>query len=203
MLKRVGAIALVLVMVFALAACGKKESKTVKAFEGINEDSGYHVDLEMDLEGQTIRMNMQAKDDLFYADATVSGEKILMIRNADGFYMLMPSMMLGLKSTDSSEMDQAIEDIGLFVDIGEDAKEEKFTTGEMEVDGTKYYYEEFEGSEEDGNARFLFEEEDLRYIVLMNGEEIGDKIKIYTLDTQIDDALFKVPEGYTITEGEL
>lgn len=202
-MKRVFAVVLVIIMALALGSCGKKESKTVGVFKDINTSTGYHMDLEMDLDGETIRMNMQSKDDLFYAEATISGEKILMIRNAEGFYMLLPSMNMGLKLIDTSEMDSAIKDIGSFMVIGENAKKEKFKSGDMEMDGTKYYFEEFSGGKNNPNARFLFEKDELRYIAMMDGETVKDKIKIYTMDTKIDENLFKVPEGYTITDGNL
>lgn len=203
MFKRVCAVALAVVMVLALASCGKRESKTIAVFKGISQETGYHIDLEMELEGEMIRMNVQGKDELFYADATISGEEVLMIRNADGFYLLLPSMMMGMKLIDASEMDDAIEAISMIMIIGEEAEGEKFKAGEMEVDGTTYYFEEFEGEGEDGNVRFLFEGEEMRYILSMDGDEIEEKMKIYSIDTEIDEDLFKIPKGYVITEGDL
>ncbi|MGI6257999.1 MAG: hypothetical protein ACOYJU_08020 [Anaerovoracaceae bacterium] len=201
MMKRAFVVVLAIVMVLALGSCGKKESRTVAAFKDINESTGYHMDLEMKMEGEPIRMDMQAKGDLFYAEATVSGEQVLMIRNAEGFYVLLPSMKMGMKLIDSAEMDQAIKQIGSFMVIGEQAKSEKFKAGDMEVDGSKYYFEEFSSSTE--KARFLFEKDELKYILIMDEEDVRDTIKIYAMDAKIDESLFKIPEGYTITDGNL
>ena len=195
---------LAIVMVLALGSCGKKESRTVAAFKDINESTGYHMDLEMKIDDESVRMDMQAKGDLFYADASVSGQQVLMIRNADGFYVLLPSMKMGMKLIDSAEMDEAIGQIGSFMVIGEKAKNEKFKAGEMEVDGSKYYFEEFSSrGKSEERARFLFEKDELKYILVMDEEDVEETVKIHTMDAKIDESLFKIPEGYTITDGNL
>lgn len=203
MLKRIGKLLLATVMVLALCSCGKVESKALESFKDVGRDAGYRVDMEMMQLGEIGRIKAQGKGELFFAETTLDDEKVLLIRNQDGFFVLKPNLKTGLKLIHPEEMNYLADEIGSLMSLDEMLKGKSFTKGKMEVDGKEYNYEEFpqEGSEQRG--RFLFEKEELRYLISMNGEQMGMQIKIFSLDNKVDESLFQVPEGYTITEGDL
>ncbi|MEG0156369.1 MAG: hypothetical protein RR626_02165 [Anaerovoracaceae bacterium] len=202
-MKRIIIGALAVIMMLAMVGCGgeEKESLTVATFKDITAESGYHMNLEMTAEGQAMTMDMQVKGDQLYVDGKLSGETVLMIKNAEGFYVLMPSLKQGIKVTLDAKMEKDLEGIKEVTDMGVQAKDAEYTEGEMDIDGTTYQYEEFK--DDDKNvAKFCYKDGKLAYLI-STADGVETKIKINSLDNKVDEALFKVPTDYTITEGTL
>lgn len=203
MLKRTCGIVLAAVMIFALGACGKEESKAVAAFKDVDQKTGYHVDMEMKDIGETRRINAQGKGDLFYGETSIKDQRVLLIRNEEGFFVLYPDSKTGLKLIHPEDMIRLADETGAMMSMEEKINGQEFDTGEMTLDGKEYRYEEFTQKGISQKGRFLFEKEKLQYMIAMNGKEMGLKIRIFSLDNKVDENLFRVPGDYTITEGDL
>ncbi len=203
-MKKLFVIAAAMIMIFSFAACGDgskdaSQSMTADVFNGISEKNGMHMDVEMESDGQDITMNMQVKGDEFYADSSVDGKRGIIIQTGDAVYILDPSSKSGVKYTSSDE--DYTEDYQEMMKIDEYADESEYTTGDMKVEGSKYTYEEFSDKNENADTvRFCFDGNDLKYIVIMdeNGD-VSETMKINALDADIDESLFEVPSGYSIS----
>ena len=127
------------------------------------------------------------KGDNFYMDTKTDEGNAILIKNGDGIYMLSPDEKVGVKM---SELPDEMEDFSEDIEVEGD-----YTTGEMDVEGKSYYYEEF--TDEDGTTRYCFDGDMLRYIVYNeNGETT--QVELVSISLDVDESLFTVPGDYTI-----
>lgn len=171
------------------------DSKTAKYFSKF-ADGEYTMEMETyDAEsGMTVTVLSAYKDDMIYSevDMAEAGKMITIVR--DGFmYMLDPATMTstkmaesGVQETEELAMDDMVAGTGIYA---------TYTEGSMEIDGKKYDYEEFEGSE-----RFCFDGKDLVYVVSMEDGQIMATSKIISMSDKADKKLFEIPDGYTETD---
>ncbi len=93
--------------------------------------------------------------------------------------------------------------------LKEASKQEQYISGKEEINGKKYYYEEFDGitsfmilSDQDENSvvktRFYFDGKDIKYIkniIYNNGEQKEELLKAEVI-YNADDSLFEIPKDY-------
>lgn len=213
-MKKYLAMLLALVMVLALTACGETaapqkqedsapaQEQTAPAQESSGETAapaGSRMEVFVAKyiasgEGYTMVFKMDGnettaayKGDNMYMTFEAEGTKAILIKNGDALYLLMPDEKMGIKMDAAPE---GMEDISEEMDAQGD-----YTTGEMEMDGKSYYYEEY--TDADGTARYLFDGDMLRYIVATSGSETT-QLEIVSVEKGADDSLFTVPDGYNI-----
>ncbi len=217
-MKKILALLLVFGLIFGLAACGGEKggsndpqqgssgqsepapqpagSRMIALYENCIEDGDYGMGIEF-MEGETSgQMYTAVKGDWTYVRMEAEGDVMVFLENDDGLFMISPNEKQALslgEATDESPTEES--------DMLEDFdKDEEFTTGEMEVDGQKYYYEEFTDKDEEGNeyaVRYLFDGEDLKYMISYD-EEDPVTVKVVSFDKEADASLFTIPGDYEI-----
>lgn len=101
-------------------------------------------------------------------------------------------------------------DADILIDGLQQITQKKHTTGNEEIDGSMYYYEEFEN---DGSSfiifpdinedtkiktRFYFDGDNIKYIknIITNNEEKEEELIKAELKYSVDEKLFQLPEDY-------
>lgn len=74
---------------------------------------------------------------------------------------------------------------------------DNFKSGKNTVEGKEYYYEEF--SAENGQDRYYFDGEELKYIEFIQ-DGTSTFIKIESAKNSADDSLFEIPSDYELVE---
>ncbi len=198
-MKKLIALVLTLVLALGLAGCSvlgglgkpKGRSKTYQFYQDYFVDGSYYMEL-CDT-SNNIPVTMAVDGNNIYVKTPSDGQEIIMIQNAEGSYMLMPDSMLyydlGGQDLTSS-----------FPDYSEEAPTEEIenymTTGNMDFDGGKYYYEAFK-SGGDSSIRYLFDGDKLAYTIIYNGEDPETIQEFYTVESDVDPSLFTIPDGYS------
>ena len=228
MKKRIMALALTLLLILALSACGSKnkapeepdapevgenapappdvpeedtpepakaesgDTKTMSYFSEYVSTGSYTTEMKTEYEGIT-NVSLTAYDgDNMYSESETNGTKSIVIMK-DGYqYILDPASKTCIKM--SAEMMQDTEEI--FADT-EDSYAAAVSTGDMDVDGTSCYYEEFQV--EGMSVKYCFDGDALRYIISdMDGASY--RVEILSMKKGADKSLFEVPSDYTVME---
>lgn len=203
MMKRSLAIAISLMMVFAMTACGseKKEGgfRTPKLFDSINKKTGLHMDFE--LEDEDTKMDFYTKKDNVYMDYDIDGEKAIVIVDDEYVTVLDPTAKTGDRIEMTDDVKEQIDKLSVSVDkIYEMADVDKgWKKSTTKQDGMEYESEEV--GDDKKTTKFLYNDDDeLVYVI---AEEGGDKtvIKFNAFDDKIPKDIFEVPDDYTINSG--
>ncbi|MGI6721125.1 MAG: hypothetical protein ACOX4I_00995 [Anaerovoracaceae bacterium] len=204
---------LAVAMAFVFTACGgggsnggsssdsndsKPGSKTTRAFEGIDETHGIHMDVEMTVDKQKTEADIMSKGEKTYVKASSSGNEIIFIDDDKDYYILSPATKTAVQTDDDTTgLEDAVE---TFTEIPKMIKNAKFKEGTREIGGKTYDTETLKKDSDDSDESvvFCFDGNDLKYII---ASEDGNTVqmKINTLDNKVKDSVFKVPEDYTVT----
>ncbi|MEA4921904.1 MAG: hypothetical protein VB031_00905 [Eubacteriaceae bacterium] len=206
-MKKIIMLVLAMTVALAMTACGggnsggssseetAPQTKTAKVYDGITESTGIHMDVEMTVSKQTVKMDFQIKGDKLYADATVDDQHVIALDDGEDFYALMPDTKVGYKTDDDTlGLEDSMEEMA---DISDDINKSKCTEGTKEIDGKTYDTEEF--ANEDDSAIFCYDGDTLCYIIAKN-DSTETQMKVNAIDNKVDESLFKVPSGYSITD---
>ena len=209
-LKKFMAIMLAVLMVFSMAACGGGESsggqggeeakdpgkvyatKTLAYFDKYVSSGAYTSEMKSEYEGMVTTSLTAVDGDNMYIESDAAGVKSLMILTAGEQYILDPATMTGFKMAAQNELSSQ----KLFEEEAANY-ETTVSTGDIEIAGKTYTYEEFdiEGS----LVKYCFDGDDMKYM-LMTESGIEMTMEIVSMEKGADASLFKVPEGYTLVE---
>lgn len=137
-------------------------------------------------------------------EIAVKGEKVAEkidghVKVIDGeklFYVIHDSKAV-LTATVADEMKEGFTDF-ISVKTSEEAKSALQNTGEEELQGEKFGFEEFKNA--DGTiTKFYYDDKTLRYVkVIKNDSE--ELIQVLELSTNVPEDIFDVPDGYIVKD---
>ena len=209
-MKQFMTIFLSLLLVFALAACGNgKEAKTepkkpeskIEKLCRFNPDEGLRTIYEMDYNGQKIKTENQFKGDKLYSKTDIDGTPgTITILKGDYMYSLISATKTGIKMEAPESVRDALENSSGIAEAFKGYLKD-VTVGTTEVDGQKYDSETVRIEKEDHymEATYCFDGDELVYII---SDADGEKttLKYLAYDDKVDEGVFEIPSGYTITE---
>ena len=207
---RTTAIVIALTMIAAafLSGCAgppspAKPSRTDKAFEGITEESGMHLCTELDDENGAIRLDMYRKADNLYIDMLQDGSQTILISDGKVLTVLDPAKkeMKEVEITEEvrAQLDQTASGLDSVYTMSQN-RAGKYKEDTVTIDEITYTTEIFESEGE--KATFAFDSGDrLCYLITESGGE-SSQLKIISLDGNVKDSQFAVPEGYTMVTAD-
>ena len=207
---RTTAIVIALTMIAAafLSGCAgppspAKPSRTDKAFEGITEESGMHLCTELDDENGAIRLDMYRKADNLYIDMLQDGSQTILISDGKVLTVLDPvkKEMKEVEITEEvrAQLDQTASGLDSVYTMSQN-RAGKYKEDTVTIDEITYTTETFESEGE--KATFAFDSGDrLCYLITESGGE-SSQLKIISLDGNVKDSQFAVPEGYTMVTAD-
>ncbi len=209
--KRSWALALSLIMVISMTACGSgddqkggEELRTPKLLSEINEKKGIHMDFSIDEgeEGDVIDMEMYRKKDDIYVDYNEGDVHVIIISDGDTATVLDPSTKTGAQAemddSTEEEIENMTEDMDNILDLDDDDLDWK--KGTAKQDGMEYDSEEVE--EKGATIKFLYNDDgDLAYII-SEKDDTESVMKIKAFNNEIPKDAFDIPDGYNITGGD-
>ena len=200
MMKRSLAIAISLMMVLAMTACGSEkkddEFRTPKLFDSITKKTGLHMDFE--LEDEDTKMDFYTKKDNVYMDYDIDGEKAIIIVDDEYVTVLDPANKTGDRIEMTDDVEEQIDKLSVSVDkIYDMADVDKgWKKGTVKQDGMEYESEEV--GDDKKTTKFLYNDDDeLVYVIAEEGDD-KTVIKINAFDDKVPKDIFEVPDGYTI-----
>lgn len=203
---------LAIIIVFAVAGCGKKEentqeeqkidvvndtkSRTYKAFSKINDDYVLSIEGKEDFgEGEeTINIVMAVKGKNLSMNLKSDSEHMGIIYKDNTTYIILYGEKSYLKEEGKDE--DALEDMTIFsAEDLDKIKDKEYITGKETIEGKEYYYEEYKDDNDNEIIKFYFQGNDLKYIKNISEEE-EVLLKVNELSSKVDDSLFDVPSDY-------
>lgn len=223
--KKILILLLALIMVFSFAACGGEDapvddqstqgneenapddesdgnggadialSRTAKYFNalGVTVDKGLYMEMEAEFDGMTMYMISMQKGDKFYSESIFDAGEQTAISLCDGenIYTLDPATKTAFAMPmDSGEMGSVIDE-----EFDDFLTSTDYTTGDMDIEGKSYYYEQF--NQDDTGTRYCFDGDDLIYIYSeFDGQ--ASAVKIVKISNSIDESKFELPGDYEV-----
>ncbi len=212
-MKKLLTVMLVLVMAFAFASCGGgsegdgegdggSKSRLTGVFGGIGKDSGIHMNYEMEIDGKTTVTDTYMKDGKIYTEMDIEGLGKSITIYTDGYmYTLTPDTKTGIKTKVDEDTQETLETDTVLESYEEYTDDADFEKGEKEVDGKTYYSEKYTTGE--NSVIYCFDGDKLVYMISQTSDGEETIIKYNAIDGDVDDSIFEVPDGYTITEMEM
>jgi len=209
-MKKLLTVMLVLVMAFAFASCGGgsegesegdsgSKSRLAGVFGGIGEESGIHMNYEMEIDGKTTVTDTYMKDGKIYTETDMEGSGKSITIYTDGYmYTLVPETKTGYKMKVDEDTAETLDTSSVLDSYEEYTDDVDFEKGEKEVDGKTYYSETYTTGE--NSAIYCFDGDKLVYMISETSDGEETIIKYNAIDGDVDDSIFEVPDGYTITE---
>lgn len=202
------------VMAFSMAACGgggeagttepeQKEveevaedvygTKTMAYFHKYMLDGAYTMESRYDMDGMAVESFAAVDGNLMYSKTKMDGMESILLLLEDSQYILDPASKIAIKMSigaDGGGLDMQ----AMFAE--EEANyETAVSTGDVEVNGKTYFYEEF--IVEDISVKYCFDGDDLKYI-LTETEGISVAMEIVSMEKGADADLFVLPDGYEV-----
>lgn len=149
-----------------------------------------HMEYEMEFEGTVMTVISATSGEKTYSEVKTDGQSTgISIMDGEDMYVIDHANKMviktSLQATGQELMDTVIEEA--------DVDPSEMQAGTREIDGKTYDTEKWTM---DGAASTLcFDGDDLAYMI---GEFEGEEmlIRVITVDDQVDDSLFELPEGY-------
>jgi len=163
-------------------------------FDKYIADGEFSMDMEIKDVDEIEKISIFIKGGNMYASLSSDGELMAMLKNSDGYYVLIPGEKMGFSASPDEAEDDFIE---FFEDFDRDSQ---FSSGQMDVDGKSYYYEEFKEVDEDGKPyliRYCFDGDELVYAVDIEDSD-QDTVKFSNVQDKVDDSVFVIPSDYSI-----
>ena len=222
-LKKLFAILLALILIFAMTACGGDDpapggeeavepggdegneeeipeelkgylgTKTGKFYSQFTDDKMY-MEYEMEMEGMKMTMISASKGDKTYSETIIDGVSSgVSIMDGETMYTIDHASKMVMKM----ELTADAQTIAGEILEEEDVDMADLKTGTYTIDGKTYDTEEWVV---DGAASIMcFDGDDLAYMVgVFEGEEMI--MKIVEISDKVDDKLFEIPEDYALME---
>lgn len=130
-----------------------------------------------------------------------SAEKIgtqVKIVDGDKFYYVIHDSKLVLTATAADEMKEGFTDF-ISVKTSAEAKNSLQNTGEEEINGTKYGFEEFK-SEAGIISKFYYDDVTLRYVKITDANGREELIEVLAISSTVPEDIFSVPSDYVSKE---
>lgn len=202
------------VMAFSLAACGggsepapsepdQQEAenvaedifatKTMAYFHEYMLDGAYTMESKYEMEGMTVESFAAVDGNQMYSKTKMDGMESILILLEDAQYILDPASKIAIKmaiGADGGGLDMQ----SMFAEE-EENYETAVSTGDMDVNGKTYFYEEF--TVEDSSVKYCFDGDDMKYI-LTEMEGTTYTMEIVSMEKGADADLFKLPDGYEV-----
>ena len=171
-------------------------TKTGKFFSQFTEGEMYWK-LISNVEGEDQTLIMAMKEGKVAIEVTDDqmGTVSMIVKDGSS-YIVSHAEKMAVKYTGDYTQAMDLDMTDLLVDIDEKDMT-TLKTGKVEIDGVEYDAEIW--TEEEIGSAFYFQGDTLKYIVTMDeGDETRIKVEDYS--NKVDDALFDVPDDYTILE---
>ena len=202
------------VMAFSLAACGGGSepapsggeqqaaedvvenvfaTKTMAYFHEYMLDGAYTMESKYEMEGMTVESFAAVDGNLMYSKTNMDGMESILLLLEDSQYILDPASKIAIKMSlgaDGGGLDMQ----AMFAEE-EENYEAAVSTGDMDVDGKTYFYEEF--TVEDSSVKYCFDGDDMKYI-LTEMEGTTYTMEIVSMEKGADADLFVLPDGYEV-----
>ncbi len=129
-------------------------------------------------------------DDKMYIEATFEGETFTLIEEDEMYNVLIKSQNKYVEITE--EIFDNFDPVELFeTDI---VPIDKITTGKDDYKENSFDFEQFETDE--GTQRMLFDQDNLKHIVMMSGDNFINEFEIVSLEQGVDAEKFEIPNDY-------
>ncbi|MBQ7623873.1 MAG: hypothetical protein IJS65_01185 [Clostridia bacterium] len=216
MKKIVTLISLLLALVLCLAACGEKTAAPVSdngakaetnepaapaapdaeeavpvnesrlaAFYAKYVDDGEYA---LTLKTEDGDVDIAVKGDKQYIKTKLEGQDMVILDLPDGYFLVSPDAKAAMKMAKTDEAEE--EDVFSTDPTG------TFVTGEEEINGKSYYYEEYE--EEGEKTRFYFDGDLLKYALTPG--DTSSMTEFADIRNDVDDSVFEIPSDYEVTD---
>lgn len=166
-------------------------TKTLAYFNRYASGGAYTTEMKTSYGGVTATMLSVYDGGNIYSETEADGVKSRTILKDGAQYVLDDASKTCIKLSVETE---AIQDI-----FTEEAETYEVPTaeGEIDIDGTTYYYEEF--SLEGESVKYCFDGNELKFILMsFSGEE--SRVEILSMEKGADNTLFEIPEDYNLIE---
>ena len=202
------------VMAFSLAACGSGSepassepdqqeveevvedvygTKTMAYFHKYLVGGAYTMESKYDMDGMEVTSYSAVDGNQMYSKTTMDGTESILILTEDAQYILDPASKMAIKMAIGAD-GSGLSTQEMFAE--EEANyETAVSTGDMDVNGKTYFYEEF--IVEDISVKYCFDGDDMKYI-LTEAEGMEIAMEIISMEKGADADLFVVPDGYEV-----
>ena len=202
------------VMAFSLAACGSGSepassepdqqkveevvedvygTKTLAYFHKYLVGGAYTMESKYDMDGMEVTSYSAVDGNQMYSKTTMDGMESILILTEDAQYILDPASKMAIKMAIGAD-GSGLSTQEMFAE--EEANyETAVSTGDMDVNGKTYFYEEF--IVEDISVKYCFDGDDMKYI-LTEAEGMEIAMEIISMEKGADADLFVVPDGYEV-----
>lgn len=167
------------------------ETKTMAWFMKYAEGGSYTLEMQGESEGSTIKTLTACDDGRIYTKSTVDEMTSVSIIMDNAMYILDPQTKTYMK------MDQNMSDVQEFIAKEAAAYETAISTGNTDVNGKSYFYEEF--AVEGESVKYCFDGDNLKYMVAdIDGSAYI--MEILHIEKGADKSLFEIPSDYNLAE---
>ena len=212
MIKKTTIISVLIMALFIISIIlilsGERKNRVKRMYEEINKNGIYTFSMEETMSEMNYKVSMAQRNEDISIDMYMNNEHTttLIIDNKSYFIMHNEKKYYdyGEEKIDSDIITSGLKNI----------LQKEYSTGVEEINGIKYYYEEYE--DDDMNfviysnvtenskikTRFYFEENKLCYIknIVQNDEDIQEELIKTELEYKIDEEAFKIPKDYIEAE---
>ena len=164
-------------------------TKTMEWFMEYASTGSYTMETAYEMEGLNVTSLSVYDGGRVYTETDMDGTKSISILMDDSQYVLDPASKTCIKMSVQTGAMQEL--------VGEAASdyEAALSAGEMEVNGTTCFYEEF--SVGGGNVRYCFDGDELKYMITqMEGMEFT--MEVLRMEKGADQSVFDIPADYSM-----
>ena len=186
--------------VFCIIEDGQK-NRTLKLYQNVKESSKHTFSMEEKDSEYNYKMVMAIKEEEASIDMYSQEEHTTtLVKNGITYFIMHDKEEYYVYENDEKEEDMLLEAL-----TGIENK--KYITGREEIEGKKYYYEEYEGissflmlassdtEEEKIKTRFYYDGDNIIYIKTIIEGEIEELLKV-ECNFDVDEQAFEIPENY-------
>ena len=184
-------------------------SKLSKIYEKIKENQNFTFSMEEEKEELKYKVSMLQRGTDACIDVHSDGEHTTtLVLEKESYYIMHDEEEYYVFADEEVDSDILISGL-------EEMAQKDYTTGKEEINGKKYYYEEYDS---DGynftifadinenskiKTRFYFDKDQLVYIknIITENENQEEEIVKADISYEIDESLFELPENYAEVEG--
>jgi len=167
-------------------------TKTMAYFHKYLLDGAYTMESRYEMDGMEVISLSAVDGNKMYSKTETNGMESIMILTEDAQYILDSASKIAIKM--SVGVDGGLDMQEMFAEE-EENYEVAVSTGDIEIDGEKYFYEEF--NVEDSLVKYCFDGDEMKYIISEMGEDLYT-MEIISMKKGADAKLFELPNGYEI-----
>ena len=158
------------------------------------EGGSYYIVQNSVIDGVTTKVEIAVKGDK--ASEKIGNE--VKIIDGDMLYYVIHDSKAILTSPVAMSMKEGFTDF-ISVKTSAEAQSALQNTGEEELQGEKFGFEEFKNA--DGTvAKYYYDDTTLRYVKVNKTDGSEELIQVVEISTKIPDEMFKVPDGYVVQD---